>query len=122
MKPYLDSAYICIRDMDRAIKFWEEFLEQKITIKDDIFSIFDLGNFRLCLFNPEKVKEKVIYGDNCLLSFKVRNIEQLKAKLERLGVDIVYPVTKIGDNFVLEFKDTEGNDVEVYSPITNSKV
>ena len=120
MKPFLDSAYLCVQDMDRAIKFWEEFLDQKITIKDDVLSKFDLGDFRLCLFNPKKVKEKVIYGDNCLLSFKVKDIEQLKAKLKILGADIVYPVTKIGENWVLEFKDTEGNDVEVYSSEVNS--
>lgn len=117
MKPILDSAYICVKDMDRAIKFWEEFLEQKITTRDEILSEFDLDNFKLFLFDFKKAKEKVKYGDNCLLSFKVSDIKETEDKLKKLGAKIIFPIIKIGENFVLEFKDSEGNDVEVYSPI-----
>ncbi|MDD2823537.1 MAG: VOC family protein [Candidatus Daviesbacteria bacterium] len=116
MKPILNSAYICVKDMNRAIKFYEQFLEQQVNVKDDLFSIFNLDGFNFCLFNPEKVKEKVTYGDNCLLSFKVDNIDDLQKKLDDLKVEIVYSLTKIGANLVIEFKDPEGNDIEVYSP------
>ena len=69
-------------------------LEQRVDIRDDIFSIFHLNGFNLCLFNPQKVKEKITYGDNCLLSFKVDNMTDFKKKLENLKVEIVYPLTK----------------------------
>lgn len=114
MKPILNSAYICVKDMNRAIKFYEQFLEQQVNIRDGIFSIFNLDGFNFCLFNPKKVKEEVTYGDNCLLSFKVENMDDLQKKLDCLKVEIVYPLTKIGDKLVLEFKDPEGNDIEVY--------
>lgn len=110
----LNSAYLCVKNMDRAIAFYEKFLEQPVKVKDEIFSIFDFNGFRLCLFAPDKVKEKVTYGDNCLLSFEVDDMDELIKKLKELNAKIVYPLTKIGNNSVLEFRDTEGNDVEMY--------
>lgn len=120
MKPVLNSAYICVQDMDRAIDFYEKFLEQDVDVRDSVFSKFNLNGFNLCLFNPERVKEKVTYGDNCLLSFMVENMADFKKKLDDLKVEVIYPLTKIGNNWVLEFKDPEGNDVEVFSPLNNS--
>lgn len=113
----LNSAYLCVKNMNRAIKFYEQFLNQPVDIKDEIFSVFVFQNFRLCLFNYQKVNEKVIYGDNCLLSFEVDDMDELQKYLNNLQVEIIYPLTKIGNNLVLEFKDTEGNDVEIYSKI-----
>lgn len=114
MEMRLNSAYICVKDMDRAINFYESFLEQSVDIKDEILSIFNFKGFRLCLFCNDKVNEKVTYGDNCLLSFEVDDMDALQRKLLDLKVEIVFPLTKIGDNLVLEFKDTENNDIEVY--------
>ena len=67
------------------------------------------------MFNNSEVNEKVTWGDNCLPSFEVSDIDKLKDKLDKLGAEIVFPVTKIDGNRVLEFKDSEGNDIEVYS-------
>jgi len=119
-KPKLNSSYICVKNMKRAIDFYEKFLERKVSVRDELFSIFEVDRFFFYLFNNKKAKEKVTYGDNCLLSFEVENIKQVQEKLKKLGVKIVYPLTKIGKNLVLEFKDPEGNDVEVYSIINSS--
>lgn len=115
----LNSLYICVKDMDRAIAFYEKFLEIPVYIKDEVFSIFVINGFRFCLFNYQKVNEKVSFGDNCLPSFEVPDIEKLIEKLKKLNAEIVFPLTKINENWVLEFKDSEGNDIEVYSKIAN---
>ncbi|KJZ87815.1 Lactoylglutathione lyase (LGUL) family protein, diverged [Clostridium sp. IBUN22A] len=73
----LNSLYICVKNMERAINFYEEFFTQKVEVKDEIFSVFDLNGFRFCLFNNAKVNEDVFWGDNCLPSFEVNNIEKL---------------------------------------------
>ena len=111
----LKSLYICVKDMDRAIDFYEQFLEQQVDDKDDIFSRFNINGFRFCLFNNSKVNEDVTWGDNCLPSFEVNDIQSLIEKLKILNSEIVFPLTKINENWVLEFRDSEGNDIEVYS-------
>lgn len=113
----LNSLYICVKDMDRAINFYEQLFNCKVSTKDDIFSSFQLESFRFCLFNNEKVKEAVTFGDNCLPSFQVNDMTILMDKLKELNCDIVFPLTKINNNLVLEFKDCEGNDIEVYCPL-----
>lgn len=111
----LNSAYICVKNMKRAIQFYENFLEQKVNIKDTVFSIFVFKGFRLCLFNFSAVNERVKYGDNCLLSFEVDDIKESMQRIKGLKAPIVYPLAKIGTSWVFEFRDSEGNDVEVYS-------
>lgn len=118
MEMKLNSAYICVKDMNRAINFYETFLGQPVKVKDEVFSIFDFKGFELCLFCHVKVNEKVIYGDNCLIRFEVNDMDALQKKLADLQVEIVLPLTKMEDNLVLEFKDTEGNDVEVFCRIS----
>lgn len=110
----LNSLYLCVKDMERAIDFYERFLERPVTEKDEIFSIFDVDGFRFCLFDNNKARESVTWGDNCLPSFRIDTLESLLKKIEELQVEIVFPLTHIKDNWVLEFKDSEGNDIEVY--------
>ena len=109
----LNSLYICVKDMKRACDFYESIFG--ITTEKDHEGLFIVGNFRFLLFDNEKVGEKVVYGDNCLPSFEVSDINAFIRKLEALGVQIVFPCVQILDNWVLEFRDTEGNDIEVYS-------
>lgn len=53
------SLYLCVKDMDRAIRFYESFLEQPVTGRDELYSVFDVNGFRLGLFAYEK-REKTI--------------------------------------------------------------
>lgn len=71
----LNSLYICVKDMNRAIDFYEKLLESSVQKRDEVFSIFNIDGFRFCLFNNSKVNEDVIWGDNCLLSFEVNDTE-----------------------------------------------
>ena len=113
----LNSLYICVKDMDRAISFYEQFFEQQVDKNHDTFSIFNISGFRFCLFNNSKVNEDVTWGDNCLPSFEVNDMDNLIEKLKVLNAEIVFPLTKINENWVLEFRDSEGIDIEVYSKI-----
>ncbi|WP_100489147.1 VOC family protein [Sporolactobacillus pectinivorans] len=110
----LNSMYICVKDMDRAIHFYEKFLDQEVSEKDKIFSTFNFEHNRLCLFYNTGVHEKHVWGNNCLPSFQVNDMDLLVKRIHELGAPIVFPLTKIGNSLVLEFKDSEGNDIEVY--------
>ena len=39
----IKSMYICVKDMRRAVRFYAQFLEQLITQKDSVLSVFDIG-------------------------------------------------------------------------------
>lgn len=111
------SLYVCVRDMERAIKFYEELLGEKVFKKDEIYSVFVINNFRYGLFANKKMNELKVWGNNCLPSLEVNDIDLVQKKLEKLNCPIIFPLTIIGDNKVLEFLDSEGNTIEVTCPI-----
>lgn len=111
----INSLYLCVTDMERAILFYETFLEQQVTVRDNIYSVFDINGFRLGLFAFEKMQEEHTYGSNCLPSVSVENIDVFNKKLE--GLKVIFPATQIGSNLVAEFEDSEGNHIELTAPI-----
>lgn len=115
MECKIKALYLCVEDMNRAIDFYEDLLEQTVTVRNDIYSVFDINGFRLGLFAYKKMKEKHVFGNNCLPSLEVNSLEVLKDKLSKLK--IVFPLTKIGSNWVSEFQDSEGNHVEITTPV-----
>ena len=90
----IESMYLCANDMDRAVSFYEQFFEQRVTKKDEIYSIFDINGFRLGLFAYKKMNEEHIFGSNCLPSIEFLNKEVLKAKIS--SYKLCFPLTPIG--------------------------
>lgn len=113
----ISSLYICVDDMTRAINFYEELFDQKVTVRDEIYSVFDINGFRYGLFNYKKMNERHTFGNNCLPSIEVSDLNEFTEKLKILKSEIVFPITKIGSNYVLEFVDSEGNNIEATFPI-----
>lgn len=111
----IGSLYLCVSDMDRAVAFYEKFLERDVTVRDKIYSVFDLHGFRLGLFAYREMNEEHTFGSNCLPSLSVGSLADLREKTE--GLKIVFPLTKIGPNWVTEFEDSEGNHVELTAPV-----
>ncbi|MFW5873651.1 MAG: VOC family protein [Bacillota bacterium] len=118
MKPKLESAYLSIENVERAINFYEWFLERKAVKKGNSLYLFEIDDFRLFLFDHKNEKEQVKYGDNCLLSFEVEDAKETKEKIEQRGLKIVFPLEKILNNLVFEFQDPEGNHLEVFSKLS----
>ena len=111
----ITSLYICVDDMKRAIKFYEEFFDQHVTERDNIYSVFDIHGFRFGLFAYKEVSEPHAFGSNCLPSISFNNVDILKDKLH--GKEICFPLTQIKENWVAEVVDSEGNHVEITAPI-----
>ena len=120
MKPKLESAYITVENIDRALNFYEWFLKRSAAKKGESLYLFDVDGFRLFLFDHNNENEKAKYGDNCLLSFEVDNAEKSKEKIEERNLKIIFPLTEILDNMVFEFEDPEGNHLEVFSKVSES--
>lgn len=115
MKCNIRSLYFCVKDMNRAIQFYEDFFEQEVDEKNEIYSVFDINGFRLGLFAYEKMNEKHEFGNNCLPSIEVESIMVLQKKIKDLP--LCFPLTQIGQNWVCEFIDSEGNHIELTAPI-----
>ncbi|MFQ9924156.1 MAG: VOC family protein [Beduini sp.] len=111
----LYSLYLCVKDMERAITFYKDFFEKLPLIEDEIYSVFDLNGFRLGLFAYQKMGENHEFGSNCLPSLEVESLDVLKNKIKNL--EICFPLTKIKNNWVVEFIDSEGNHIELTAPI-----
>ena len=109
------SLYVCVKDMERAVKFYENFFACPVTERDDIYSVFDIGGFRYGLFAYQKMNEEHVFGSNCLPSIGFGNVDVLKAKIS--GKEICFPLTRIKNNWVAEFVDSEGNHIEVTAPV-----
>lgn len=114
MKCTLKSLYLCVKDMERAVSFYENFFERTALVRDDVYSIIDIDGFRLGLFAYEKMKETHVFGSNCIPSIEVESLEILKKKTENL--EICFPLTLIKENWVMEFVDSEGNHIEITTP------
>lgn len=114
MKCKLGSLYLCVTDMDRAIAFYEALLGQPAARRDEIYSVFDIGGFRMGLFAFEKKNEPHTFGSNCLPSFGWENLEALHDRLQ--GQEVCFPLTRIGPNWVAEIVDSEGNHIEMTAP------
>lgn len=119
MKCNIRSLYLCVLDMERAIHFYEAFFEQPVTEYGDVYSVFDIDGFRLGLFAFEKMGESHTFGSNCLPSVEVESLALLKSKLD--GLRVVYPLTQIEKNWVAEFADSEGNHIEITTPVPTAE-
>jgi predicted enzyme related to lactoylglutathione lyase len=113
----LNSLYIFVDSMERACNFYEVFFG--IRTEKDHPGLFIVGEFRFLLVDFKSINKPYIYGNNCLPSFEVDDINLCIKKLEELKAQIIFPCSKIFNNWVLEFRDSEGNDIEVYSKIQN---
>lgn len=111
----LRSLYICVHDMDRALRFYEGFFERPAIVRDEVYSVFDLHGFRFGLFAYGKVGETHVFGSNCLPSIELDSLNKLKEKTD--SMEKCFPLTKIGTNWVLEILDSEGNHIEVTAPV-----
>ncbi len=111
----IDSLYICVEDMNRAVMFYENFFGQEVSKKGEVCSCFEIDGFRFNLFAYKVMNENHVYGSNCLPSIHFDSLENMKKKLE--GKEVCFPLTKIGKNWVAEFVDSERNHIEVYTAL-----
>ena len=114
MTVHLRSLYLCVEDMDRAIRFYEKLLERPVTERDSVYSVFDISGFRLGLFAYRVQGEEHSYGSNCLPSLEMENVEALERKLA--GREQIFPLQRIGPYWVAEIADSEGNRLELTAP------
>ena len=114
MEIAIRSCYVCITDMARAIRFYEALLERPVKERDETYSVLEVGGFRLGLFAFRPAGEERAYGTNCLPSLELPCCAALMRKLA--GQRVVFPLRRIGPNWVSEIEGSAGNRLELTAP------
>ncbi|MEK7063615.1 MAG: VOC family protein [Patescibacteria group bacterium] len=110
--------YIIIRvkDIDRAKNFYSRFLQMEPTKQErDRMVVFDLQNIKIGLYNPVADGESLtdsVWGDNCHASFGVDDVESEMNRVSEFVEILAHKKVDYHDWF--EFRDTEGNLLEVH--------
>ena len=119
MNVTLDHVYVSVKDMDRAIKFYEDLLGMKVTHREEnTWADFDVGSgFYFGLINPKIISDKRIAGNNAVPVFWSDDIDAVFEKVKKWKCKIVDEPTDLDFTDYayrcFQFYDTEGNLIEV---------
>jgi predicted enzyme related to lactoylglutathione lyase len=114
MKPQIKAIYVAVKNMDRAVKFYEDIFGVKVSSKDERMSSFDLNNISFLLFNPVIDGETVSIGNNVVPCIEVEDINKMLELVKSKGCEITMPLKRIGKYLIFQAKDTERNIIEFY--------
>ena len=107
---------IKVRDIERARKFYIRLLNMEPTkVERDRMVVFDLQNIKIGLYNPLADGETLSdsdFGSNYYAAFGVDDVESELKRISEFAEIISHKKVEYHDWF--EFKDSEGNLLEVH--------
>lgn len=110
----LNSLYIGVQNMNRALRFYETLLQKEPTHVEERFSYFTFDGFIFGLFYAAYENEDLHFGNNCIPDFEVDHIEDEYKRVLSLTKEIVLDLHTVGSYLVFQCKDSEGNTIEFY--------
>lgn len=119
VKVRLDHIYVSVKDMNRAIEFYEDLLGMKIKHREEnTWADFDVGGgFYLGLINPKIISDKRIVGNNAIPVFFADDVDAVFEKVKKWKVKILFPPKDLPYTDYpyrcFECEDTEGNIIEI---------
>lgn len=121
MKTELDHIYFLVEDMEKAIDFYETFLDTKATHREDErwadFEIEGQEGMYFGLLNKKAIGEKIVVGNNAVLGIYTEDIQKAFEKAKSLGATILYEPDYVQDSpykyVCFGMLDLDGNMIEV---------
>lgn len=110
----LNSMYVSVEDMERAIEFYKKFFEREPANINKRFTNFDLDGFSFGLYAPAVDDEELTLGNNCVPNFKVTNVAEEYNRIKKFTSIIDDEIKDYGDVKLFQLKDSEGNILEIY--------
>ncbi|MCK5413551.1 MAG: hypothetical protein KAI57_04225 [Candidatus Pacebacteria bacterium] len=114
MKPQIKAIYLSVKNMKRAVEFYEEIFDIKVSLFDKRMSSFNFENISLLLFDPEIDGEKCLIGNNIVPNIEVDDINKMFQFIKTKKCEVVMPLKKINEYLIFQAKDTENNIIEFY--------
>ncbi len=114
MKPQIKAIYITVKDMNRAVRFYEDIFDTKVSSKSERMSSFDFENISFLLFDPSIDGEKVYIGNNVIPNIEVDDINKMLELIKSKKCKIIMPLEKIEKYLIFQTEDTEWNIIEFY--------
>jgi len=117
MKPQIKAIYVTVEDMDRAVKFYEDIFDVKVSSKSERMSSFDFDNISFLLFDPSMDNEKISKGNNVIPNIEVEDINKILELVKSKDCKIIMPLEKVETFLIFQIEDTEGNIIEFYQTV-----
>ncbi len=114
MKPQIKAIYVAVKNMDRAVKFYEDIFDIKVSSKNERMSSFNFDNIIFLLFNPKIDNERISSGNNIVPNIQVEDVNKMLELIKSKNCEIVMPLEKIKKYHIFQAKDTEDNIIEFY--------
>lgn len=108
-----------VKELDRAIHFYKEFLELPLLFNTDTMAFFECSGLRLLLSLPEKEE---FAQSSSVIYFQVKDLKESYEKLLEKGVcflDEPHLVAKMGqiETWMAFFRDSEDNTLALMSEV-----
>lgn len=109
------AVWVPVTDMQRAVAFYRDTLGLEVTSESDDWSEIDAGGLRVGLNARESASSSSSGG--AVVSFQPDgSIEDEVAALRDRGADIQGEISEHPWGKIIPFKDSEGNDLQLYAP------
>ena len=109
----VQSVYYTVKDMDRAVAFYEQTFGMKLKFRDgDKWAQFDAGNVNFALSSPE---ESASLEGGAVTAFEVDEMAPYQAAIEAAGCTILQQRDMGSHGRVLAFRDPDGNIVQLFA-------
>lgn len=112
------TVWLPVEDMARALQFYEETMNLTVTSAGDDWSEIDANGLTIGLNAREATHPSGSGG--AVISFQPDvELYQEVVRLTEAGVQFAGDVAQHSWGRVATFKDTEGNDLQLYEPLTH---
>ncbi len=114
-----DHVYVSVQNMDRAIIFYEDLFEQKVSHREENqWADFDMGNgCYFGLIDSKIIDEKRTVGNNTIPVFSSGDVDGIFEKVKKHGTKITFSPKALTHTdyryYCFECEDTEGNLIEI---------
>lgn len=111
------TVWLPVEDMARAVQFYGQTLNLTVTSEGDDWSEIDANGVTIGLNAREATRPTASGG--AVISFQPDvELYQEVVRLSEAGVEFAGDVAQHSWGRVATFKDTEGNDLQLYEPLT----